>query len=283
MLPNSENKMLINCRGRLLDLTEPKVMGIINLTPDSFYENSREEEKSGLLNRIEIMLSEGADIIDLGAYSSRPNSANISEKEELKRSNIISDIIKTFPEAILSIDTFRSEVAKKAIENGASIINDISAGELDNKMFDTVAKLNVPYIMMHMRGTPQTMMSKTNYEDILKEINTYFSRKINELKLLGVNDIILDPGFGFAKTISQNFKILKHLQQFQVFGLPLLIGVSRKSFISKTLEIETQDALNGTTVMNTLALEQGAKILRVHDVKEAKQAIELFNRYNDQL
>jgi len=276
VLPDSENKMLINCRGELMDLSRPKVMGIINLTPDSFYEKSRENGKINLFKRIEQMIKEDVDIIDLGAYSSRPNADHISEQDELNRSSIVYEISKEFPKLITSIDTFRSKVAIQAIENGASIINDISGGDLDANMFGTVSRLRVPYIMMHMKGTPQNMNSQTNYNNLLIEITKYFSKKINTLKLMGVNDIILDPGFGFAKNLTQNFKVLNHLNQFEIFGLPVLVGLSRKSFISKTLSIDSNEALNGTTVMNTIALNQGAKILRVHDVKEAKQAIQLF-------
>ena len=281
VLTKSENKMLINCRGNLIDLSSPKVMGIVNLTPDSFYAESRKTELVSILKKVEEMLIEGADFIDLGAYSSRPNSIDISLEEELNRSETISSIAKEFPHAILSIDTFRSEVAIKAIEHGACIINDISGGELDPNMFETVAKLQVPYIMMHMKGNPQTMKNETDYVDLLNDINRYFSSKINQLKQLGVNDIIIDPGIGFAKNANQNFKILRHLQQFQIFGLPLLIGLSRKSFISKTLNIDTSETLNGTTVLNSLALINGAKILRVHDVKEAKQAVRLFEAFLD--
>jgi|TARA_B110000046_G_scaffold35468_3_gene38713 dihydropteroate synthase len=281
VLTKSENKMLINCRGNLIDLSSPKVMGIVNLTPDSFYAESRKTELVSILKKVEEMLIEGTDFIDLGAYSSRPNSIDISLEEELNRSETISSIAKEFPHAILSIDTFRSEVAIKAIEHGACIINDISGGELDPNMFETVAKLQVPYIMMHMKGNPQTMKNETDYVDLLNDINRYFSSKINQLKQLGVNDIIIDPGIGFAKNANQNFKILQHLQQFQIFGLPLLIGLSRKSFISKTLNIDTSETLNGTTVLNSLALINGAKILRVHDVKEAKQAVRLFEAFLD--
>ncbi|MGY8953612.1 MAG: dihydropteroate synthase [Flavobacteriales bacterium] len=281
VLTKSENKMLINCRGNLIDLSSPKVMGIVNLTPDSFYAESRKTELVSILKKVEEMLIEGTDFIDLGAYSSRPNSVDISLEEELNRSETISSIAKEFPHAILSIDTFRSEVAIKAIEHGACIINDISGGELDPNMFETVAKLQVPYIMMHMKGNPQTMKNETDYVDLLNDINRYFSSKINQLKQLGVNDIIIDPGIGFAKNANQNFKILRHLQQFQIFGLPLLIGLSRKSFISKTLNIDTSETLNGTTVLNSLALINGAKILRVHDVKEAKQAVRLFEAFLD--
>ena len=281
VLTKSENKMLINCRGNLIDLSSPKVMGIVNLTPDSFYAESRKTELVSILKKVEEMLIEGTDFIDLGAYSSRPNSVDISLEEELNRSETISSIAKEFPHAILSIDTFRSEVAIKAIEHGACIINDISGGELDPNMFETVAKLQVPYIMMHMKGNPQTMKNETDYVDLLNDINRYFSSKINQLKQLGVNDIIIDPGIGFAKNANQNFKILQHLQQFQIFGLPLLIGLSRKSFISKTLNIDTSETLNGTTVLNSLALINGAKILRVHDVKEAKQAVRLFEAFLD--
>ena len=213
VLTKSENKMLINCRGNLIDLSSPKVMGIVNLTPDSFYAESRKTELVSILKKVEEMLIEGTDFIDLGAYSSRPNSVDISLEEELNRSETISSIAKEFPHAILSIDTFRSEVAIKAIEHGACIINDISGGELDPNMFETVAKLQVPYIMMHMKGNPQTMKNETDYVDLLNDINRYFSSKINQLKQLGVNDIIIDPGIGFAKTVEQNCLLLQSLKE----------------------------------------------------------------------
>lgn len=275
----TENKTLINCRGKLISLEEPKIMGTINLNNDSFYSGSRKQSDLAVLKTVEKMLTEGADFIDLGAYSSRPGAEDISTSEELNRIVVLNEIVKQFPEAILSIDTFRAEVASVAINSGAAIINDISGGELDSNMFNLVAKLKVPYIMMHMKGTPQTMKELTNYDDILHDINRYFSKKINELTQLGVNDVILDPGFGFAKTIDQNFYLLKNLDHFQIFGLPVLAGFSRKSMIYKTLENTPEEALNGTTVLNTIALNNGAKILRVHDVKEAVEARTLFLAY----
>ncbi|MGB0404552.1 MAG: dihydropteroate synthase [Salibacteraceae bacterium] len=275
----TENKTLINCHGKLISLEEPKIMGTINLNNDSFYSGSRKQSDLAVLKTVEKMLNEGADFIDLGAYSSKPGAENISTSEELNRIVVINEIVKQFPEAVLSIDTFRAEVASAAINSGAAIINDISGGELDSNMFNLVAKLKVPYIMMHMKGTPQTMKELTNYDDILHDMNRYFSKKINELTQLGVNDVILDPGFGFAKTTEQNFYLLNNLDHFQIFGLPVLAGVSRKSLIYKTLGSTPEQALNGTTVLNTLALNNRAKILRVHDVKEAVEARTLFLAY----
>lgn len=251
-------------------------MGILNCTPDSFYDGGKYSTERDLLLQVEKMLVEGASFIDIGAYSSRPGADFVSEEQEEKRLlPIVDTILKVFPDTLLSIDTFRSHVAQKAIENGAAMINDISAGLLDDKMLETAAKLQVPYIMMHMRGTPQTMQSQTNYEDILKEITYYFSERINKARSFGLNDIIVDPGFGFAKTLEQNFEVLQSMEFLSILDLPVLAGISRKSMIYKALKIEAKDALNGTSVLNTIALQKGAKILRVHDVREAVECITL--------
>ena len=268
--------MTINCKGRLVDLNSPKVMGILNITPNSFYDGGRYDNEKSILQHVSQMLSEGADFIDVGAYSSKPNASFVSELEETSRiAPIIKAIIREFPDAILSVDTFRSAVARAAIENGAAMINDIAAGKLDDAMLQTVAQLQVPYIMMHMRGNPQTMQTLTQYDDLVKEILFYFSERISAARSLGINDLIVDVGFGFAKTVEQNFELMKKLQVFQILEVPLLVGISRKSMITKFLNINISDALNGTTVLNTIALLKGANILRVHDVKEAVEAIRL--------
>jgi len=268
--------MTINCKGQLIDLSTPKVMGILNLTPDSFYDGGRYKNDSHVLNRVETMLNDGATFMDVGAYSSRPNAEHISEDEELKRiAPVVELILKSFPDILLSIDTFRSHVAKACIDSGASMINDISAGKLDDNMLQTVASLHVPYIMMHMRGTPQTMKQLTQYDNLIKEILFYFSERIATARELKIIDIIIDPGFGFAKTIPQNFELLGKLELFKMLELPILVGLSRKSMIYKSLEIAVDNALNGTTSLNTIALTKGANILRVHDVKEAVECIKL--------
>lgn len=272
--------MTINCKGTLIDLGRPKVMGILNVTPNSFFDGGKYEDETSILQQAEKMLNEGATFIDVGAYSSKPNAAFVSEEEEIQRLVPIVDLlINEFPEIILSIDTFRSNVAEKAIESGAAIINDISAGSLDIEMMKTIAKLQVPYIMMHMKGTPNTMQSLTQYDDILKEMLFYFAQKINQARSLGINDLIVDPGFGFAKTTEQNFEVLQKSELFKTLELPILAGLSRKSMIYKTLDSNAKDALNGTTVLNTLALTKGANILRVHDVKEAMETIALFEAF----
>lgn len=271
--------MTINCKGQLIDLSTPKVMGILNITPNSFYDGGKFTLSENVLSHVEKMLSEGAAFIDIGAYSSKPNSDFVSEEEEFKRIlPVVKSILKHFPNALLSIDTFRSGIATTCIDNGAAIINDISAGNLDKKMLDVIASYNVPYIMMHMRGTPQTMQSLTNYENIVKEILFYFSEKVNKAKSLGINDLIVDPGFGFAKTLEQNYEILSNLSLFKILDLPILSGVSRKSMVYKPLGLTADEALNGTTVLNTIALTKGANILRVHDVKEAVECVKLFER-----
>jgi len=271
--------MTINCKGRLLDLSAPKVMGVLNLTPDSFYDGGKFKNEKEALEQVEKNIQDGMDILDIGAYSSRPGADHISEEEELKRqSSVLQQITKEFPDLIISIDTFRSEVAKASIDQGAHIINDISAGNLDVNMMDFIADSQVPYIMMHMRGTPQTMKSMTSYEHLVTDIISYFSKKVMEARAKGINDILIDPGFGFAKTIDQNFELLNHLKALKSLNLPVLSGISRKSTIYKTLNIDAKEALNGTTALNMVALMNGSSILRVHDVLEAKQCITLHQK-----
>ncbi|BDD02879.1 dihydropteroate synthase [Aureibacter tunicatorum] len=272
-------KITLNANGKILDLSQPIVMGILNITPDSFYEGSRISNHDEILAKARQMLIDGASILDIGGYSSRPGADDITIQEEIDRvTGPIEAIASHYPNAIISIDTFRSEVVQAAVEAGAHIINDISGGTIDDKMFDTVAQLRVPYIMMHMKGTPQTMVQLNQYEDLVYDIMDFFTKRINKLKSLGVNDIILDPGFGFAKHIDQNFELLRRLDEFKILELPLLIGVSRKSMIYKTLHIKPAEALNGTTVLNTISLNKGAHILRVHDVKEAMETIKLHKK-----
>lgn len=268
-----------NIKGRLLDFSSPKVMGILNITPDSFFAGSRKQTEDEIVLRIGQMIEEGADIIDVGGYSSRPNAAFVSEKEEMERLSFGLDILfREYPEAIVSVDTFRSKIARHCVEKyGAAIINDISGGELDKDMFETVAGLQVPYLLMHMQGSPQTMMEHTNYGNLLQDIFLYFSEKINRLNRMGVNDIWLDPGFGFSKTTTQNYSLLADLEKFHTFDLPLLVGFSRKTMIREVLETSSADSLNGTTALNMFALTKGANILRVHDVKEAVETVKLFN------
>ncbi|WP_396211337.1 dihydropteroate synthase [Flavobacterium sp.] len=270
--------MTLNCKGQLIDLALPKVMGILNVTPNSFYDGGKFADEKALLNQVEKMLNEGSTFIDIGGYSSKPNAEFVSEEEELQRViPIVTTIIQKFPETLISIDTFRSKVAKESIENGAAIINDISAGNLDENMMKTVAELQVPYSMMHMKGTPQTMQLLTQYENIVKEMMFYFSGKVAQARSFGINDLILDPGFGFAKTLEQNFEVLNKLELFKMLELPILAGISRKSMIYKTLETDAKNSLNGTTSLNTISLMKGAKILRVHDVKEAVECVKLYN------
>jgi dihydropteroate synthase len=267
----------ININGDLLDLSTPIVMGILNITPDSFYAGSRKQEISDILNRVQEILSQGGTIIDIGAQSTRPTSELLSAQEEISRLvPALTAINNEFPEAIISVDTFYSEVAEYCVnKHRISIINDISGGEIDKKMFETVAHLQVPYILMHMRGTPQTMQQLTNYNHLIQDISFYFSEKIAKLHHLGVNDIIIDPGFGFSKDVDQNYELMRHLSFFENFDLPLLVGVSRKSMACKLLDIKAKDALNATTILNTYALMNGANILRVHDVKEAMETIKI--------
>lgn len=268
----------INCKGKLIELNSPRVMGIMNLTPDSFYDGGRLKNDKEILLHAEKLINEGATFIDIGGYSSRPNAEHISEKEELQRViPVINMVIDRFPDSLISIDTFRSKVAKYAIQSGACMINDISAGNMDEKMFKTVAELQVPYIIMHMKGTPQTMQKNPTYDNIIQEIIFYFSQKIGELRSLGVNDLIIDVGFGFGKTIQQNYILLKNLSLFKGLEVPILTGVSRKSMLYKMIDATAQEALNVTTVANTIALLNGANILRVHDVKETIEAIKIIN------
>ena len=273
--------MTINCKGQLIDLSSPKVMGILNITPDSFYDGGAFKNEKDILKQVEKMLNEGATFIDVGAYSSRPNADHVSETDELKRIlPIVNLILKEFSKTLLSIDTFRSEVAKQCVEIGACMINDISAGKLDKNMLQTIADLKVPYIMMHMRGTPQNMQQQTQYDNLIKDILFYFSERIAAARELGIVDMIIDPGFGFAKTLEQNFEVLSQLELFKMLNKPILAGMSRKSMIYKTLETSAKEALNGTTVLNTVALQKGASILRVHDVKEAVETIKLIESLN---
>jgi dihydropteroate synthase len=270
-------QMTINCKGYLIDLSQPKIMGILNITPNSFYDGGKYKDELQILNQVEKMLQDGATFIDVGAYSSKPNAEFVSEADEISRLiPIIELLIKKFPNILLSVDTFRSQVAKVAVENGVAIVNDISAGMLDEKMIETVAELQVPYIMMHMKGNPKTMQSLANYVDVVKEMIYYFSERIQLARSFGINDLIIDPGFGFAKTLEQNYEVLQKLELFSILELPLLAGISRKSMIYKTLENSPEEALNGTTVLNTIALQKGAKILRVHDVKEAVECVKLM-------
>ena len=270
----------LNCKGKLLAIDKPLVMGIINTTPDSFYDGSRKQSSESVLKQATKMLNEGADIIDVGGQSTRPGSERISAKEELKRVlPAVEIILKNFPDTIISVDTYQSEVAVELINAGASIINDVSAGNLDSSMIETVAKLQVPYVCMHMKGTPQDMQQQSNYENVTTELLDFFIQKIDECKRAGINDVIIDPGFGFGKTIAHNFTLLKELLVFKMLEKPIMAGLSRKSTIYKTLGITAEEALNGSTVLHTLALQNGANILRVHDVKEAKEVIALWERY----
>ena len=273
------NKTTINCKGKLIDISSPIVMGIINVTPDSFYDGGKNSSVETAINQVRKHLEEGATVIDIGGYSSRPGADEVTEQEELNRTiPIIEAVLTAFPDAIISIDTFRSNVAKKAIEAGAAIINDISAGDLDDNMFSVVAEKQVPYILMHMQGTPETMQDNPNYKNIIQEITYYLSEKINMLRKKGVNDIIIDPGFGFGKTLEHNYEILGKLNNFQLLNVPALAGISRKSMIYKLLEISSKESLNGTIAANIIALRNGANILRVHDVKEASECIRLDNK-----
>ena len=271
--------MTLNCNGQLIDLNTPKVMGILNITPDSFYDGGRFKDEKSILTQVDKLLKEGATFIDIGAYSSRPGADFVSENEELKRLiPIVNAVVKTFPKCLISIDSFRSRVIKNSVEAGAAMVNDISGGQLDPLMFEVVGALDVPYIMMHMRGTPQTMQQMTDYSDVIKEVYSYFSKRIELAKTHQIKDVILDLGFGFSKTLEQNFELLGMLDYYKNLNLPILAGVSRKSMIYKTLKISANEALNGTTALNMFALMQGANILRVHDVKEAKETIQLFEQ-----
>jgi len=274
-----EPKQSINVKGRMLDLSKPVVMGILNITPDSFYSSSRTQQLDEALKRAELLLNEGAVFLDIGGYSSRPGAKDISVDEEIERVvPAVEAISKAFPEAILSIDTFRAKVAEESILAGAHIINDISAGEMDAEMFATISRLQVPYIIMHMQGTPQNMQQNPIYNDVLLDVIDYFAQKIAVLKDLNVHDVILDPGFGFGKTIAHNYDLLNRMEALKIFKLPVLVGFSRKGMIHKVLRTTAAEALNGTTVLNTISLQKGAGILRVHDVREALQCIKLVER-----
>lgn len=276
--------MTIRCKGELIDLSTPKVMGILNITPNSFYDGGKYKNETEILLKTEKMLLEGATFIDIGAYSSKPKAEFVSEKEELNRIiPVVKLVLDHFPETLISIDTFRSKIARNCIELGATIINDISAGNLDKKMLEVVAEYEIPYIMMHMRGNPQTMQTMTNYENIVKEMLNYFSERIYKARSYGINDLIIDPGFGFSKNLEQNFEVLQKMELFNILELPLLAGFSRKSMIYKTLNSSAEMSLNGTSVLNTVALTKGAKILRVHDVKEAVECITLFDKINQKI
>lgn len=273
-------KKSININGTLLNLNSPIVMGIVNITPDSFYSGSRKTSTIDAVNQAETILSEGGTIIDVGGQSTSPTSTMMTAQEELERVRpVLKEIRHKFPNSTISIDTFYSHVAQVAVEEyGVNIINDISGGQINEKMFETVAKLNVPYILMHMRGTPQTMQQHTNYDNLIKEILYYFSEKISKLNQLGVNDIIIDPGFGFSKTLDQNYKLMANLKYFDIFDVPILVGVSRKTMIYKLLNTTPSESLNGTSALNTFALHAGANILRVHDVKQAVECINLYDK-----
>ncbi|MFZ2284768.1 MAG: dihydropteroate synthase [Lutibacter sp.] len=271
----------INCNGTLIDLSAPKVMGILNCTPDSFFDGGKYKDLTAIVNQVEKMLNEGATFIDVGAYSSRPGAKHISEEEELNRILPVIKLLKSeFPAILISTDTFRSQVAIQCIHHGACIINDISAGDMDANMFPVIAKLQVPYIMMHMQGTPQNMQKKPIYNDVVSDLLYYFSKKIGELHELGLNDIITDVGFGFGKTLSHNYQLLKHLDLFKKLEAPMLVGMSRKGMLYKPLGITAESALNATTAANTVALLNGASILRVHDVKEAVEAVKIVELLN---
>lgn len=271
--------MTINCKGTLVDLSSPKVMGILNITPDSFFDGGKYKNEAEILSQVEKMLLHGATFIDVGAYSSRPGAKHISEVEELNRIvPVINLLVKNFPEIIISVDTFRSRVARETINAGAAIINDISGGKMDENMFSTAANLQVPYILMHMLGTPQNMQKNPIYNDVTTEIISFFAAQIHKLHQLKLNDVIIDVGFGFGKTIDHNFEILKNLSLFKSLDAPILAGISRKSMLYKTLNVSAQQALNATTSANTIALLNGATILRVHDVKEAVEAVKIVNQ-----
>jgi dihydropteroate synthase len=270
--------MTINCKGQLIDLSKPKVMGILNVTPNSFFDGGKYKNADEIVAQVQKMLSEGATFIDIGAYSSKPNAEFVSVEEEIARIvPIVELLVQQFPDILISIDTFRSKVAEACILNGAALINDIAAGKLDDLMLGVVAKYKVPYIMMHMRGTPQTMTTLTQYEDVVKEVLLYFSERIAAARSLGINDLIVDPGFGFAKTLEQNYEVLQKMELLQQLELPILAGVSRKSMVYKVLNTNAYESLNGTTALNTVSLLKGANILRVHDVKEAVECVTLFN------
>jgi dihydropteroate synthase len=272
-------KKYLNVKGKLLDISKPLVMGILNVTPDSFYDGGKATDSEPAVHHAEKMINEGAAIIDVGGQSTRPGATIISAEEEWNRiKNTLTILCGKFPDTIFSIDTFYSDVAEKAVAVGAGIINDVSGGNMDEKMFDTVARLKVPYILMHMKGSPQTMQQDPAYENVVKEIMDFFVERIQKLSALGVSDIIIDPGFGFGKSLDHNFELLSHLPAFKIIGRPILVGFSRKSMVNKVIGTKPEDALNGTTVLNTIALQNGASILRVHDVKEAVEVLKLTSR-----
>lgn len=269
-------KQTINCRGKLINFSTPQVMGIINVTPDSFFDGGKYNTESGIIERANMHLDAGASILDVGAVSTRPKAEMIAEPEELERLIPALKLLRSaFPEVVISVDTFRSSIAKAAVEAGADIINDISGGTMDNEMFSTIAQLQVPYVLMHIQGTPETMQDNPHYEDVTKEVISDLMLKVDQLKKLGVHDIIIDPGFGFGKTVEHNFSLLRNLNQFAVLSHPILVGLSRKSMINRVLGSNPENALNGTTALNMIALERGASILRVHDAKEAVECIKL--------
>ena len=275
--------MNINCKGKLIDLSSPKVMGVLNLTPDSFYDGNKFDNEKKILNQVEKMLNDGATFIDIGAYSSRPGATHISEDEEKSRIiGTVNLLISKFPDAILSIDTFRSSIADECLHAGASIINDITASEYDSEILKIAHKHKAPYVMMHMRGMPQDMIKQNKYDNLIKDILYYFSKKIEAARIVKLNDIIIDPGFGFSKNIDQNYNLLKNLGLLKSINLPILVGLSRKSMIYKLLKTTPELALNGTTSLNTIALLNGANILRVHDVKEAMECVKISNQFNKQ-
>ena len=280
---NSSTSTFINVNGNLLDLSTPRVMGILNVTPDSFFASSRKQTEDEIYYRIHQIYDEGADIIDIGAYSSRPGANHISSDEEMERlRNGLKIIRKEYPDAIISVDTFRADIARMCVEEyGVAIINDIAGGQMDKQMFPTIAQLGVPYIMMHMQGTPQDMQQHPEYQNLLQEILYYFSERIQQLRDLGAKDIIIDPGFGFGKTLGHNYDLMHHLDEFKIFELPILVGISRKSMIYSLLGCTANEALNGTSILNTIALSKGANILRVHDVKEAVELVTIFKKLNN--
>lgn len=280
---NTPKQYTINVNGQLIDLSRPQVMGILNVTPDSFYSGSRKQTEQEIRERVEQIVNEGGQMIDIGAYSSRPGADDVSEEEEMRRLREGMKIVKELaPDMPASVDTFRANVAKMCVEElGVGIINDISGGELDKDMFKTVAKLGVPYILMHMKGTPQTMQQAPHYDDLMKEVMMYFAEKVQKLRDLGQKDIILDPGYGFAKTLDHNYQLLRQQEMLQVFDLPLLVGISRKSMIYRLLDTCPQEALNGTSVLNTIALQKGANILRVHDVKECVEVVKIVRKMHE--
>ena len=272
--------LYINVNGRLMDLSEPQVMGILNVTPDSFYAGSRGVTEQSIVDHLHQCMNEGASIVDIGAYSSRPGAQEVSVAEEMERLRTGLELVRKHrPDAIVSVDTFRADVAKMCVEEyGVALINDISAGQMDNQMFTTIARLGVPYIIMHMKGTPQDMQIAPKYDHFLKEIFYYFSEKVQKLRDLGVKDIIIDPGFGFGKTLEHNYELMNHLEEFTLFELPILVGISRKSMIYRLLDITPEEALTGTTALNTIALQKGAHILRVHDVREAVETTKIVQK-----